>query len=111
MDLTKETELKIKALFDQYVIANQDRNYLLTTIDKNAGSYYEDPKHPGQAGFSFIDTNSVKSLENYLNEFWQNLGTPEFSGMAEGLSELAFDLFAGHQTQSEDVSSFVYTMY
>ena len=111
MDLTNDIDLRINTLFDSHIPGHSDKNYLLTAVNKSAATYYEDPKHPNQAYFSFIDTSSVENLAAYLSDFWKDLGTPEFSPMAQELSELAFLLSADHESQSEDVSPFVYTMY
>ncbi len=110
MDLTNIDE-KINNLFDSKVLPATGKKYLLTEIDKAADSYYENPTHPDQAYFSFIDTTSQEHLAAYLTGFWNGLGTPEFAGMANELSELAFILSADHQSQSEELSPFVYTMY
>ena len=111
MDLTNDTEAAMKALFQGLVVNNAGKEYLLTAIDKNCDSYYEAPKHPQQASFSFIDAASPESLAAYLTDFWNGLGTPEFGTMSKGLSELAFKLSADSSTQSDDVSPFVYAMY
>ena len=111
MNSTNDIDNKIKSLFEGLVLGNSNHNYLQSAIDKNAASYYEEPKHPGQVYFSFIDTASSADLEKYLGDFWSGLGTPEFAPMAGGLAELAFLLSADSQSQSEDVSPFVYTMY
>lgn len=111
MSSTNDIESKIKALFEGVILNNSRKDYLLTGIDKSIGSYYEEPKHPGQAYFSFINTDSVERLAEYFKDFWIGLGTPEFAVMAHELSELAFLLSADHNTQPDDVSPFVYTMY
>jgi hypothetical protein len=110
-DNTEEIESKIKALFEGVVLCNTHENYLMTVHNKNLETYYEEPKHPGQAYFSFIDTNSVESLAEYFNDFWMELGSEEFTLMVGELSELAFQLSADPQSQSDDISPFVYAMY
>ena len=88
MNSTNDIDNKIKSLFEGLVLGNSNHNYLQSAIDKNAASYYEEPKHPGQVYFSFIDTASSADLEKYLGDFWSGLGTPEFAPMAGGLAEL-----------------------
>ena len=110
MDLTNIEE-KINHLFDSNILPRAGKSYLLTTIDKEAATYYEAPKHPDQAYFSFIDTASEGELAKYFSDFWAGLNTPEFSAMGPALSELAFLLSADHSTQSDELSPFVYTMY
>ena len=111
MSSTNDIDVKIRALFDGMILGNSHENYLHIVINKNSESYYEEPKHPVQAYFSFIDTNSVEDLAGYLNDFWMEQGDEEFTSMVAELSDLAFLLSADYNTQSEDVSPFVYTMY
>lgn len=91
--------------------ASGGKNYLLTEINKDAVSYYEEPRHPQQAYYSFIDASSQEALETYLKTFWEEMGTPEFASGANAISNLAFELKAGAETQADDLSPFVYAMY
>ena len=111
MSSTNDIESKIKALYEGVILSNSHENYLLTVINKNNETYYEEPKHPEQAYFSFINTDSPDTLMEYFNDFWMELGDEQFTSMVREMSELAFLLSADHNTQSEDVSPFVYTMY
>jgi len=111
MSSTNEIDARITKIFNEHVVKNNGKKYLLTAIDKNAATYYEDPKHPAQAYFSFIDTSSQESLAAYFSKFWNEMGSEEFAGIANDLSEVAFKLSADAETQSEEVSSFIYTMY
>src|ERR1022692_2267217 len=98
MNSTNDIESKIKALFEGVVLKNSAENYLSTFIDKNTTSYYEEPKHPGHAYYSFIDTDSADSFTSYLKDFWLALNTEEFTVMAAEISELAFLLTTDVQT-------------
>lgn len=111
MSSTNDIDLRIQSIFERFVDVDENAHQLLTTIDKNAESYYEAPKHPEQAYLSFIDVSTETNFNNYLSEFWG--GTPDniYGPMSAALSELAFMLQAGEETQSDEVSSFVYTMY
>ena len=106
-----DIDLEIKNVFNQHILPRSSNKYLLTGIDKDAPTYYEAPKHPEQAYFSFIDTSSVVGFAEYLSDFWKNNGSDEFAGMSKEISEIAFKLSADSETQSDEVSSFVYTMY
>lgn len=111
MNSTNDTDKRIKTLFDTHILGNSNNDYLSMLVDKHATSYYELPQHPDQAYFSFIDVSSKQHFTSYITDFWAKLNTPEFAAMANELSELAFELSTGHESQSEDVSPFVYTMY
>jgi len=109
--INNDMNTEISKIFNKYIVPNNNKKYLLTGIDKSAASYYEAPKNPDQAYFSFIDTSSIAGFSEYLSDFWKNNGSEEFSGMSKEMSELAFKLCAASETQSEEVSSFIYTMY
>jgi len=111
MSLTNNEAAMIKSLFDKMIAAGGSNNYMLTNIDNTADTYYEEPKHPEQAYFSFIDTSSEDALAAYLKTFWAALGTPEFAAGADTMSELAFLLKAGTDTQTDEISPFIYAMY
>ena len=111
MNSTNHTDSKIKELFEKVIIADAGKSTLLTTIDKNCTSYYESPVHPGQAYYSFIDSSSQQGFDDYLGQFWKEQGNEVFASAASDISSLAFSLCEDPESQSEDVSPFIYAMY
>ncbi len=111
MNLTNAIDLKIRKIFEGVILTNSHENYLNIIINKNIDTYYEEPQNIQQTYFSFVDTGSVESFADYLNEFWMEKGFEGFVSMVDEMSELAFLLCSDSDTQSEDVSQFIYTMY
>ena len=111
MSSTNQTESKIKELFEKVITADAGNKTLLTAIDKNCASYYESPAHPGQAYYSFIDISSQQGFADYLSQFWNEQGNEVFASAGSDISSLAFSLCEDPESQSEDVSPFIYAMY
>ncbi len=111
MSSTNDIDNKIKDIFDGIVTPNIGSHNLNTQLDAAAESYYEQPKSPAHVYYSFIDTSSQESFAKYIESFWNEEGTPQFAAKANELSALAFELSKDHESQSEELSPFVYTMY
>jgi hypothetical protein len=105
---------KIQEIFDTFILkAHQDLTSEQRSIflhgDVGGGSYFETPRHPAQLAYVLMELNTDEELEQVFNELWAN--DPLLKDMIKPMLKYAFELKAKQTSQSDDLNSFIYTLY
>lgn len=105
---------KVKDLFERHILpahqnlSDSERAYFLH--GKSTGdSYYEAPRHPSQLAYELMDLTTKEELEQKFGELWKD--DPALLAMLKPMLERAFEMRDQQSAQSDDLNSFIYTLY
>lgn len=80
-------------------------------IDPNAVTYFQDPICRNASYYSSINVSSAEKLAESIKELWMQSGKKMNQEICLKISNLAMDLKSDLNSQSPELSEFIYTLH
>jgi hypothetical protein len=105
---------RIKQIFEDFILKaheelTEERRSHFLHGNCSEESYFEVPRYPSQLAYELLDLNTEAELERVFTALWKD--DPRLLAMINPMLSYAFELRNKQAEQSDDLNSFIYTLY